>query len=104
MDFNSPFLTKKQSAWSFWKYPIMLILITLLAAFLFVLVISSAAKKGPAKKMGLYQIEVNTYGASTTYVTSDYSIDSVTRCVQFKDMMGLKRRVCDHYTITTYIE
>lgn len=100
-EFNSSFFKKKQSAWDFWKYPVVCVGIALVF-WLFMVVAFSKLQETP-NKVKLYQIEVNTFGNSTTYLTSEYKIDSITRCIQFVSM-GLKKKVCDHYTITTYIE
>jgi hypothetical protein len=103
--FNTPFFRgEKESSWQFWKYPVYFVLASLLFVFACGVVFWNASKRTNTKPAGLYQIEVNTFGAATDYITTEYKIDSITKCVQFKDMMGLRRKVCDHYTITTYIE
>jgi hypothetical protein len=50
----------------------------------------------------LYQIDVNNFQNVETYITDNYIVDPNTRCVSFKDEMGIKRIVCNNYTITEY--
>ena len=50
----------------------------------------------------LYQIDVNNYKDMETYITEKYIVDPNTKCVSFKDEMGIKRIVCNNYTITEY--
>ena len=50
----------------------------------------------------LYQIDVNTYKNNETYITEKYIVDPNSKCVSFKDEMGIKRVVCNNYTITEY--
>lgn len=50
----------------------------------------------------LYQIDVNTYQNSETYITEKYIVDPNTKCISFKDEMGIKRIVCNNYTVTEY--
>lgn len=50
----------------------------------------------------LYSIEVINFTKSETYLTSDYTRDKNTGCISFKDMLGVKRTVCNNYTITEY--
>jgi hypothetical protein len=50
----------------------------------------------------LYQIDVNTYQNSETYLTEKYIVDPNTKCISFKDEMGIKRIVCNNYTVTEY--
>lgn len=103
--FNTPFFRgEKESSWKFWKYPVIIIGVSLVFVVLFAIIIASAQNKPNTKKLQLYQIEVNTFGASTIYLTTEYKIDSVTRCIRFKDGIGIKKQVCDHYTVTTYLE
>jgi hypothetical protein len=50
----------------------------------------------------LFQIDVNNYKDNETYITEKYIVDPNTKCVSFKDEMGIKRIVCNNYTITEY--
>lgn len=50
----------------------------------------------------LYQIDVNKFNNIETYITTEYLVDPNTKCITFKDEMGLKRTVCNNYTITEY--
>ena len=50
----------------------------------------------------LYQISVNKFNETETYLTESYTIDPTTKCIVFKDMMNIKRTVCNNYTITEY--
>ena len=49
-----------------------------------------------------YLIAVNTYGSYESYVTKNYNKDRTTGCIEFIDELGLKRTVCNSYTITEY--
>lgn len=57
-----------------------------------------------AKNRGekVYQIEVNSFNGVETYMTNEYTKDKETGCISFKDMIGIKRVVCNQYTITEY--
>lgn len=57
-----------------------------------------------AKNRGekVYQIDVNSFNGVETYMTNEYSKDEKTGCITFKDMIGIKRIVCNNYTITEY--
>jgi hypothetical protein len=50
----------------------------------------------------LYQIDVNNYNNHEIYITDKYIVDQNTKCLSFKDEMGIKRIVCNNYTITEY--
>ena len=50
----------------------------------------------------LYQIDANSFNGSQVYITEKYIVDPNTKCVSFKDEMGIKRTVCNNYTITEY--
>lgn len=49
-----------------------------------------------------YHIEVNSYGRYESYVTKNYTKDKTTGCIEFIDELGLKRTICNSYTITEY--
>ena len=49
-----------------------------------------------------YHIQVNSYGTYESYVTKNYTKDRTTGCIEFIDELGLKRTVCNSYTITEY--
>ena len=55
-----------------------------------------------SKGVPTYVITVRDYSSTETYVTSEYKIDSVTRCISFKDALGMSRTVCSNYSITNY--
>lgn len=57
-----------------------------------------------AKNRGekVYQIDVNSFNGSESYMTNQYTKDEKTGCITFKDMIGIKRIVCNNYTITEY--
>lgn len=50
----------------------------------------------------IYQIEVNSFNGQEIYMTNEYTKDEKTGCITFKDMIGVKRIVCNSYTITEY--
>lgn len=50
----------------------------------------------------LYEINVNSYNQVETYITEKYIINPDTKCLSFKDEIGIKRTVCNNYTITEY--
>lgn len=50
----------------------------------------------------LYEIEVNSFNHVETYITTDYVKEPTTGCIKFKDEFGIKRIVCNNYTITEY--
>ena len=50
----------------------------------------------------MYQIEVNSFNQHETYLTSEFTKDEKTGCLTFKDELGIKRIVCNQYTITQY--
>jgi hypothetical protein len=76
--------------------------------FIFILAIVAIIFKGVfisrAMSTGktLYQIDVNNYKDNETYITEKYIVDPNTKCASFKDEMGIKRIVCNNYTITEY--
>lgn len=57
-----------------------------------------------AKKNGkqLYEISVNKFNETETYVTNSYTRDKETGCIKFQDEFGITRIVCNNYTITEY--
>jgi hypothetical protein len=50
----------------------------------------------------IYQVNVNRYNDIETYLTNKYEKDEKTGCIKFKDEFGIKRIVCNNYTITEY--
>lgn len=50
----------------------------------------------------IYEIEVNSFNGQEIYMTNEYTKDEKTGCITFKDMIGVKRVVCNSYTITEY--
>jgi hypothetical protein len=56
------------------------------------------------KKNGktIYQISVNKFNEVETYMTGEYTRDEKSGCISFKDEFGIKRIVCNNYTITEY--
>ncbi len=59
-----------------------------------------ATRSAQGKKTHI--ITVHTFSGEETYTTSEYKIDSVTRCVSFRDLIGIPRTICSNYSITTY--
>lgn len=57
------------------------------------------AKKGGKQ---LYEISVNKFNETETYMTSSYTRDKETGCIKFKDEFEITRIVCNNYTITEY--
>jgi hypothetical protein len=57
-----------------------------------------------AKKDGktIYEISVNKFNEVETYMTDSYTRDQQTGCIKFQDEFGIKRIVCNNYTITEY--
>ena len=57
-----------------------------------------------AKNSGkaIYEIHVNRFNETESYMTSEYTRDKETGCISFKDEFGIKRIVCNDYTITEY--
>ena len=91
---SSPALTTMN-----FKFFFILILCLIIGLIAFkVVFISRAINSGKT----LYQIDVNTYKHGETYITEKYIVDPKTKCISFKDEMGIKRIVCDGYTITEY--
>jgi hypothetical protein len=50
----------------------------------------------------VYQIKVNTFDRHESYMTNFFVIDSTSGCIKFKDEFGIKRIVCNNYTITEF--
>lgn len=50
----------------------------------------------------VYEIHVNSFNGSENYITTEFTKDEKTGCLTFKDELGIKRTVCNSYTITTY--
>lgn len=83
-------------------------IIRALIVFFFVIILALFILQGKlvldAKNRGerVYRIEVNSFNGVETYMTNDYTKDKETGCISFKDMIGIKRVVCNQYTITQY--
>jgi len=78
---------------------IVLVFILIIGMFLFRGYLIYGAKKG-GKPM--YEIEVNNFQQVESYFTKEYTKDEKTGCITFKDEFGIKRIVCNNYTITQY--
>ena len=50
----------------------------------------------------VYEIRVNNFNEIETYMTNDYTKEKESNCISFKDEIGIKRVVCNNYTITEY--
>lgn len=50
----------------------------------------------------LYEINVDSFNKTESYMTSSYTIDKETGCIKFKDELNLTHIVCNNYTITEY--
>jgi len=50
----------------------------------------------------IYQIEVDSFNGVETYIATEYMVDQKTNCITFKDAMGMRRTVCNKYTLTEY--
>ena len=50
----------------------------------------------------VYEINVNNFNQVESYFTTSYERDKETGCIRFKDEFGIKRTVCNNYTITEY--
>lgn len=50
----------------------------------------------------VYSVTVNSYGGYEEYLTKEFTKDEKTGCITFKDELGVKRIVCNEYTITEY--
>ena len=84
---------------SLFKVFFVLVFILILGSILFkVSMYVNAKNSGKA----VYQIEVNRFNETESYMTSDYTRDKETGCITFKDEFGLKHVVCNDYTITEY--
>ena len=53
-------------------------------------------------KERVYEVVVNSYNGAQSYLTNEYTKDKETGCITFKDEVGIKRIVCNSYTITEY--
>jgi hypothetical protein len=60
--------------------------------------VSKSLKNGKT----VYEINVNTFDRSESYMTNEFTRDKETGCISFKDEFGIKRIVCNNYTITQY--
>ena len=58
--------------------------------------------RGIKSKETLYQVNVNNFQTMETYLTREYTRDEKSGCITFKDGFGIKRIVCNNYTITEY--
>jgi hypothetical protein len=50
----------------------------------------------------IYQIEVDSFNGTESYIATEYVVDQKTNCITFKDAMGMRRTVCNKYTLTEY--
>jgi hypothetical protein len=50
----------------------------------------------------IFQINVNSFNQVETYLTKEWTKDEKTGCITFKDEFGVKRIVCNNYTVTEY--
>lgn len=50
----------------------------------------------------IYEIHVNNFQNPESYLTKEFIKDEKTGCISFKDELGIKRIVCNNYTITQY--
>lgn len=50
----------------------------------------------------VYEIQVNNFNTHESYLTYEFTKDPQTNCISFKDEFGIKRIVCNNYTITEY--
>jgi hypothetical protein len=50
----------------------------------------------------LYEVKVNSYNTYESYLTNEFTKDKETGCITFKDEIGIKRIVCNNYTITEF--
>ena len=87
------------NSFRFFKVITVFFFILVIGAFIFKGVLISRAMNGGKT---LYQIDVNNYRYTETYITEKYIVDPNTKCVSFKDEMCIKRIVCNNYTITEY--
>ncbi len=60
--------------------------------------ISNSIKGGKS----VYEINVNSFDKNESYITNEFTRDKETGCISFKDEFGIKRIVCNNYTITQY--
>lgn len=58
--------------------------------------------KGMNSDGKVYEITVNSYDGPESYFAKGYEKDTETGCIKFKDEFGIKRIVCNNYTITEY--
>lgn len=74
----------------------------------FIIIIAAFVVKGilvyNAVKSGkvIYQVDVNSFNGGESYLTKEYTKDEKTGCITFKDEIGIKRVVCNNYTISEY--
>ncbi len=66
--------------------------------FAYIALIATRASQGKHTHI----ITVHTFSGEETYTTAEYKIDPTTRCVSFKDLIGIPRTICSNYSITTY--
>jgi hypothetical protein len=50
----------------------------------------------------IYQIDVDSFNGTETYFATEYIVDAKTNCITFKDALGMRRTVCNKYTLTEY--
>lgn len=89
----------RNSGFGFFKLFFGFVALVIVGLILFrVNVVMDARSKGKT----IYEIRVNTYNQVETYVTSEYTRDKESGCITFKDEFGIKKVVCNNYTISEY--
>lgn len=84
---------------NFLRFTFVIVFIGIIGMFVFrILMISKARNDGKT----IYEIQVNSFNHVENYATTDYVKDDNTGCIKFKDEFGIKRIVCNDYTITEY--
>ena len=81
------------------KFFIGIVAVLIIASFVYKINFITDAKR---TNKPVYEIEVNTYNHIEIYTTTEYIRDQSTGCIRFKDAFGIKRVVCNNYTITEY--
>lgn len=84
---------------SFTRGIVLMVFIFIIGMFLFRGYLIYDAKKGDKS---MYEIEVNNFQNVESYLTKEYTKDEKTGCITFRDEFGIKRIVCNNYTITQY--
>jgi hypothetical protein len=84
---------------SFFRIIFFVILFVIIGSFVFKSAMIYRSFNGGKK---LYQVDVNSFNNVETYLTDSYVVDPNTKCLIFKDELGIKRTICNNYTITEY--